>query len=169
MKKSTCIAIFSLTLLFIGGIFILKALMIAPGHPPERPEAGSGVEAVTKSEPRVLELATLLPNIEYADTPSLRARGLSGRSALPEDAGLLFSFEENDKHGIWMKDMRFPIDIIWLNEAGTIVGLTKDAEPESFPEVFYPESDARYVLETNVGFVAKHHLKLGDRLKLPQR
>jgi len=63
-----------------------------------------------------------------------------------------------------MKEMHFPIDIIWINEEKRVIGLDRDVPPESFPEVFYPPSPVKYVLELNSGSVEKYGIDIGDVL-----
>src|SRR6185436_12450814 len=58
-----------------------------------------------------------------------RAMGLMFRSSLPLDRGMLFLFEQSDFHGIWMKNCKFPIDILWLDEQKTIVHVEEKAAP----------------------------------------
>jgi hypothetical protein len=53
-------------------------------------------------------------NIEIVETGEDRSRGLSGREGLEPDSGMLFVFESPGRHGIWMRDMNFPIDILWI-------------------------------------------------------
>jgi hypothetical protein len=105
--------------------------------------------------------------LEFAWTPSARMTGLSGRDALPPSRGLLMVFPAKGRHGIWMRDMRFPIDIFWLDEAGRIVALRAEVLPETFPTVFEPSREARFVLETEAGFAERHALRVGDRLSFP--
>lgn len=76
---------------------------------------------------------------------------------------MLFVYQDDVKPTFWMKGMRFPIDIIWLDKNLTIVGFEKDVIPSTFPETFSPPETIRYVLEVNAGFVDKHQLKIGDR------
>lgn len=104
--------------------------------------------------------------VAIANTPETRAKGLSGLEKLPQNHGLLFVFEENEKYGIWMKDMNFAIDIIWLNENFKVVYFKPDISPETFPKIYYPPIDARYVLETNAGFIEEHGIGEGAKLKL---
>ncbi len=93
--------------------------------------------------------------VETLDTPTAREKGLSGRASLPEGRGLLFVFESPGSWGIWMKDMNFPIDIIWAREDGTIITIARSVSPDTYPTVFYPTSpDALYVLEVNAGAAA---------------
>lgn len=92
-------------------------------------------------------------NVLVADTKPARIQGLSGRSSLGERQGMLFVFDENDQQGIWMKDMKFPIDIVWISENFRIVDIKRDATPESYPEVFTNVRPARYVLELPAGSI----------------
>lgn len=102
-------------------------------------------------------------DVEIADSYWERVRGLSGREFLPQNRGLLFVFPSNDFHGIWMKEMKIAIDIIWFNESLEIVGIKRNATPESYPEVFYPEIDARYVLEVPTNSIGDN-VKIGDNI-----
>ncbi|MEK7586528.1 MAG: DUF192 domain-containing protein [Patescibacteria group bacterium] len=93
--------------------------------------------------------------VEIADNDEERARGLSGRANLPEDQGLLFDFIVPSRPGFWMKEMNFPIDIVWLNENWKIVDLTENFTPESYPQIIFPKSAVKYVLEINAGLIKK--------------
>lgn len=93
-----------------------------------------------------------------------RQKGLSGREKLPYNDGMWFVFPNAGRHGIWMKDMLFPIDIIWLDESNTIVHIEQNVSPDTFPKVFYPNSDAKYVLETNAGWSREHNIKINTKI-----
>ncbi len=101
--------------------------------------------------------------VEVTDTPAKREKGLSGRTSLQENEAMLFVFPEPQKAAMWMKDMNFAIDIIWLNEQKEVVSIAENATPESFPEVFYPSQVALYALETNAGFVERYSIQIGDQ------
>ena len=101
-------------------------------------------------------------NVEVVSSLSDRIKGLSGRESLRKESGMLFIFPESDFHGIWMKDMNFSIDIIWISEELQVVGLYEGVVPESYPEVFRPEAEALYVLEINAGEADKAKIKIGD-------
>jgi uncharacterized protein len=96
-----------------------------------------------------------------------RKRGLSGRQSLEPTEGMLFVFSDDDHHGIWMKDMRFPIDIIWIDGEGTVVDVEHAARPESYPHIFEPSTPARYVIETNAHFAESFGIDQGSTVKLP--
>jgi|SRR3989344_840572 len=101
-------------------------------------------------------------DVFVADTPQEQKQGLGGREALLPDQGMLFVFPESGMHTFWMKDMHFSIDILWIGEDGTIVSTLSSVSPETYPKVFAPKQPARYVLETNAGFVAEHDIREGD-------
>lgn len=101
---------------------------------------------------------------EIVDTPLFRQRGLSGRSHIGDTEAMLFVFPQSDYHGFWMKDMLFPIDILWLTEEGVIVHIKESARPESYPEPFVPQVPARVVIEVKEGTVKAYKLKIGDSL-----
>jgi uncharacterized membrane protein (UPF0127 family) len=101
--------------------------------------------------------------VEVADNSLTREKGLSGRTELPRDQILYFIFSENDFHGIWMKEMYFSIDIIWLNEYSEVIHVERNITPETFPKTFGPQKPSKYVLEFNAGFAAKNGIKIGDK------
>lgn len=106
--------------------------------------------------------ATVL--VEVANTPALREKGLSGHAPLGAGEGMLFVFGQDVTDGFWMKDMLFPIDIIWIDAEGRVVTVVPDATPESYPEVFYPTKPARYVLEVPAGFAQMHGIAEGTKV-----
>lgn len=116
-------------------------------------------------------------SVDVVDTREGRRQGLSDRDVLRENEGLLLTFPEVGAHGIWMRDMKFPIDIIWIapladtsssggGQTFRVVDIKQNARPDSFPEVFYPRSNALHVLEVNANFVEVHSIKVGDRVEL---
>ena len=119
-------------------------------------------EKIEESKIQYVEIAGKKIKVEVVATPEARVLGLSGREGLKEDEGLLFIFPNSAAHLFWMKDMKFSIDIIWLDADGRVVYIKKNARPESYPEVFKPEQNAKYVLEVLAGFSDKNNLKDGD-------
>lgn len=118
--------------------------------------------ASVNTNSRTIQLAGKIIKVKIADTPELREMGLSGREGLAEDEGMLFIFDSDAKYQFWMKDMRFPIDILWLSDKGEVVDIRASVSPSTFPTVFAPNSPARYVLELRAGFTETNALKLGD-------
>jgi uncharacterized membrane protein (UPF0127 family) len=103
----------------------------------------------------------------HANTPERRYQGLGGRDALLEDA-MLFSFPSSARYAFVMRDTKFPIDIVWLQN-GVVVDIAPNVQPEpgvSEEELtrYYPRTEANAVLEFSAGWVAQHELMIGDRL-----
>lgn len=103
-------------------------------------------------------------NALIADTEEKHMVGLSGRRTLSGRQAMLFIFEKPDRYGIWMRDMLFPIDIIWVDSNLRVVSLISNATPLSFPTVFEPTSPALYVIETKAGFIEKNQIATGTSL-----
>lgn len=101
-------------------------------------------------------------DVMLANTHELRERGLSGMNSLGSREGMLFVFDKPDHHAIWMKDMNFAIDIIWIGEDFTVVDIAEAVTPETFPSIFEPRTPARMALEVNSRFVATYGIKRGD-------
>lgn len=99
--------------------------------------------------------------VTIADTAALREQGLSGHPGLKSDEGMLFLFEHAGQYPFWMKGMLFPIDIIWISTDWKIVTIAKAITPETYPEAFFPEDPAQYVLEVPAGFSTQHNLSVG--------
>ncbi len=104
-----------------------------------------------------------------ADTLELRMKGLSGVKNLEGNTAMLFVFNYPDKHGIWMKDMLFALDIIWLDEQYKIVSIEKNISPNTYPKVFYPTEKSLYVMEGKAGFVERNGIMVGKVLNLSKK
>jgi uncharacterized membrane protein (UPF0127 family) len=120
------------------------------------------------------------PNIKYVEiggqkikvdlalTEVEQEQGLSGRKSLNENEGMLFVFPQSGKYLFWMKDMNFPIDIIWLTSDMKVDYIKNNASPELYPETYGPgisDGNAKYVLEVSSGFANKNNLKVGDSIQ----
>lgn len=105
---------------------------------------------------------------EIVDTEVAREQGLSGRANIPSNYGMLFVFPQKDNYGFWMKDMLVPIDILWLNEDGILLGIERSVSPASYPDTFYPPEPVRYVLETRVGEAATQGWSVGSTVPIPR-
>ncbi|PIP73238.1 MAG: hypothetical protein COW88_02485 [Candidatus Lloydbacteria bacterium CG22_combo_CG10-13_8_21_14_all_47_15] len=114
------------------------------------------------SQTVLLAIGTISIVTEIADTPQERTTGLSGRTELTDGTGMLFVFDSPDMYGFWMKEMLFPIDIIWIGADGRIVWILPRVAPESYPTVFRPDRPAQYVLETPAGYAEMHSISVGD-------
>lgn len=92
-----------------------------------------------------------------------RTRGLSGSQPLGDDQAMLFVFPAEDTWGIWMKEMNYPIDIVWLDKDKTVQHIVENAQPSSYPSIFRPAQPMRYVLEMKAGTVKHKSITIGAR------
>ena len=107
-------------------------------------------------------------NVEVADTDASRARGLMFRDALGRGEGMLFAFDVPGAYAFWMKHVRMPLDILWLDGAGRVVWIVESAPPcaaDPCP-TYVPGAAACYVLEVAAGFVRRHGVARGDAVTL---
>ena len=145
LMKSTILTIVMLIVLGIGA-YIAYTSALTP-EPSADPLAGFSYEIVT--------------------TPEAQERGLGGRADIPHRYGMLFVFPNAERYGFWMKGMLVPIDIIWLADDGTVLGIEHEVSPDTYPTAFYAPSPVRYVLETRAGEARATGLANGSRIALP--
>jgi uncharacterized membrane protein (UPF0127 family) len=127
---------------------------------PAAAEAPRAAPRVVISSPSGRERAV---TVEVVRTPDELARGLMHRTSLAEDAGMLFVFPETDEHSFWMKDTLIPLDMIFIGEDRTVVGIVANAEPLTLEA--RAAGVSRWVLEVNGGWTARHGVGPGDRVR----
>ncbi|MEK7611570.1 MAG: DUF192 domain-containing protein [Patescibacteria group bacterium] len=126
-------------------------------------------EAPLVSDLKIITIGNTSLSVEVAVDNEAITRGLSGREKLAEKAGLLFVFPAPGYYPFWMKEMRFPIDIIWIGADKKVVGFSENILPESYPATFAPPSPVQYVVEVNAGWVEERGILVGDILTLSER
>ncbi|MDO8594800.1 MAG: DUF192 domain-containing protein [bacterium] len=104
--------------------------------------------------------------VEIADTDEARELGLGNRDSIGDSEGMLFVFEAPDFHGIWMKGMRFPLDIVWLDEGLRVVAMKENVTVDTYPQSFFPKERASSVLELKAGTATKDEITVGSVLTL---
>ena len=101
---------------------------------------------------------------ELAETQTQKYKGLSGRTCLDTGRAMLFAYGTADSYCFVMRDMNFPIDMIWLDGDKRVVTIKHEAQPESYPEESYcPDRPAQYVLEVAAGLAKKHDWAVGTQ------
>lgn len=105
--------------------------------------------------------------VEVADDDAERIKGLSDRDNLDENKGMVFVFEEKGKYGFWMRNVKFPLDIIYISD-NKIVDIFANTAPqaedaENIP-VFEPKENANFVLEINGGKAKELGIDVGDEV-----
>ena len=142
-------------------LVIAAALVGCSGDEKTAPEALATIELGDGS-------AAAEVTVEIADSTDERRRGLSGRSTLAPDQGMLFVNEQDVTVGYHMKDTLIPLSLAFIAADGSVVGLV-DMEPcEADPCPVYEPPDAyRFGLEVNQGAFERWGIEPGDRLDLP--
>ena len=155
-----------------GGIFLafvavwLYAMAPTPSPSPSVTSTSPNVQTTGQA---MLPTKTITINgqhlrVEVASTPQQQQDGLSGRSSLVKDTGMLFVFPQASNVGFWMKDMKFSLDIIFADAGGTIVSIAANLSPDTYPAVYYPAAPAQYVLEVPAGYAASHSIATGQKI-----
>jgi len=107
--------------------------------------------------------------LELATNPLQQAKGLSGRESLGIDQGMFFVFDRPKIQHFWMKDMQFPIDVLWINNY-EIIGISENILPPSSTdgkvERMQSPAIADMVLEINAGQVEQYHIEVGDKIDI---
>ena len=155
--------------LFVVGGFVGFWILLTTTDTALIPVAGTGVPVPvpipTAETVRTITVNGNVIRVTTVDTPETRQKGLGGRNGLAPDEGMLFIFPEDGKYGFWMKNMKFPIDILWLSSARRIVYMAQSVSPDTYPQVFTPAAPARYVLELPAGYVKAYTVEVGDEVR----
>ena len=107
-----------------------------------------------------------LSRVEVSDDEESRRKGLGGRLGMDENYAMLFVFDNSDRHQMWMKDMNFSVDIIWINERKRVVHVRHNVKPDTEPyEKYSPTVPARYVLEVKAGVAKRAGVTVGSPVK----
>ena len=143
----------------------------ATGEPAETPtNMATGLAAPPTEEPPagpMVRIGETTFTVEVAEKLEARTRGLSGRASLPPGGGMLFIFEDTRIHTFWMKDMMFPLDLVWIGEQCTVENITPNVPPPAPEQAdsdlprFRSPQPVRYVLEINAGEAAAN-IQVGD-------
>lgn len=100
--------------------------------------------------------------VAIANTDTIRAQGLSNTRFLSPHTGMLFVFDTPNMYGFWMKDMNYPLDIIWLDETLRVVHTEENLQPHSYPTIYGDTVISSYVLEVPAGFIRAHGIVRGE-------
>lgn len=152
MKRWT--TVLTVTIVLLAALAMMTVLRRSDGEPPA-------------PGPQV-KIAGATFSVAIADTPQKREQGLSGRDRLAENEGMLFLFPRPAQQTFWMRDMKFPIDIIWLR-GSWVLGFVENAQRpagDSIP-TFTSPPDTDVVLEVAAGTARRLNMKTGDLVTLP--
>ncbi len=149
----------------VRGFQPLSELSQLSGCPLERVDRGRQNSVMNSQNIQQVQINGTRINVEIAADRQEQKQGLSGKQELAWDSGMLFVYEEPQNPGFWMKDMNFPIDIIWIGPEKRVVDVTKNISPDTYPKTFHSSEPAQYVLEVNAGFAHQSGINIGDRVE----
>lgn len=101
---------------------------------------------------------------EIRDTDAERQLGLSGRESLARTDAMLFVFDGQRQRCFWMKDMKFNIDMVWVDADRKITAIEYNVSPKTYPHNFC--HDGQYVIEFAANVAWDSGLKIGDQIQL---
>lgn len=158
------------TLLLLGGLFVFVIIVSAFLYIRINQVLMDSQVAVpslgqAKLPEKIIRIGKVELKVEVARTNESRMSGLSNRTVLEQGKGMLFEFDQEGLYSFWMKEMKFPIDIIWLDSDFKVVYVVIKAKPESFPNLFTPTTPARFVLEIPAGFVEANNISIGNKFE----
>jgi uncharacterized membrane protein (UPF0127 family) len=104
--------------------------------------------------------------LEYAVTEASREQGLSGRDGLGVGKGMLFVFDATGNQCMWMKDMQFNLDIVWLDDLKNVAAIEKNLSPASYPHTYCHQGS--YVLEVAAGQADQLGLRVDKQVTFPE-
>jgi uncharacterized protein len=126
---------------------------------PDRP-APLRTGKVTFAGPQATTLS-----VEIAEKDRDRQRGLMYRIHMPDDQGMIFGFEEKSNHSFWMHNTCIPLDMLYIDDDGLIVGIEENT-PTLSDDTFEVGCDSKYVLEVNAGWTRAHGVTAGQKVKI---
>jgi uncharacterized membrane protein (UPF0127 family) len=156
-------------------VVLFASLLLVAGCGGQKGESPSEANAPPTTGPETLRTSTVgitntegemvIVRVEIATMTAEKQRGLMGRTALAEDAGMLFVFDRVQQLSFWMKDTLIPLSIAYINDSGHIADI-QDMQPlDETPHL--SAEPAKYALEVNQGFFNKHGVEVGNKVSLP--
>lgn len=145
-------------LIIFGGIIVFNSIKsIKPGLSSAASQVIFHNSSFFKQDKKI--------NVELADTIEKQWLGLSNRESLDKENGMLFIFPNKQERTFVMRNMRFPLDIIWIEEA-KVLSCSENLPPEGseYKEKYSSKLPVNYVLEVNAGFCEENGVKVGDRV-----
>jgi uncharacterized membrane protein (UPF0127 family) len=158
---------------FVRRLPVLPALLLLSTAAPACRSSGNPIKAEQATTADLPSGATVvIPaaarsvtfRVELARTPEEVSRGLMFRPHLDPDAGMLFLFEGQEVHNFWMKNTLIPLDMLFIDRDGKIVGIVENAEPQTLTSRRV-DQPSKYVLEIGGGVAARLGIRSGTKVE----
>ena len=119
------------------------------------------------STPQIVFDNNVAFEVELAETPEQRTKGLMFRESMSDREGMLFIFDNKASRSFWMKNTLISLDMIFIDEDMNVVEVKSNIQPcEADPCPFYPSQPAMYVLEINAGLAEKKNIQVGSQVNV---
>lgn len=148
----------ALSLILPGGLAGAQALKEATGPQPALPKEKL---VITTRDGRSLSF-----DVEMAKTPQQQMTGLMFRTEIPPEGGMLFDWGQPQESQMWMKNTLIPLDMVFINQDGTIRSIAESTVPRSLATVD-SRGPVRATLELQGGITAKDNIRVGDVVHAP--
>ncbi len=115
-----------------------------------------------------ISIGTKSLSAKVADSFAKRSLGLMHEKTLKKNNCMLFIFPFAQRYGIWMRNMLFPIDILWLDDEKKIVDYREKVQPAKGAfdfRTYFPKREARYVIELPAGFIRSSRVSASTKVK----
>lgn len=155
-------------LLIVISTIVLSALIaiINQSYSATPNDSEADIEQSSLSHKPQLIIGDRYIDLLVAHTDTELATGLSGKNSLAQNKAMLFIFPHSDYWAMWMKDMKFPLDIVWLDAGYRIITVKANLSPNTYPQAFMPTAPAAFVLETPAGATEAWHLAPNQKLDI---
>jgi uncharacterized membrane protein (UPF0127 family) len=154
LRNKNKIYVITAIIICVGILFIWFLRAQAP--------ASNSPTAQNSENFKTVRIGTATIRAELATTKAEQVQGLSGRTSLPENTGMLFVFDRPSYWSIWMKDMNFPIDVLWITDDFKVSDIVENMLPTSYPKTYMPHVPVRYVLEVPIWTVKTYGIAVGQ-------
>lgn len=167
MAKSD--SLFSIATLLLIGSVLLFMVNCAGSDRPDQPDSTSEERTLTY-ETQVAFLSASgdtisVIDVAVADDETSRTQGLMNVTSMPENAGMIFIFEENQPRSFWMASTPLSLDLIFANENMEIVRIHRNASPYSQDSIA-SGAPAKYVVEVNAGYTLQYDINEGGFIEM---
>jgi len=143
-----------------------KRAVAQPSPDPKCPvEEGPSPKSLPAGKVVFPEAKDTTVTVEIARTNETRMRGLMYRKSLPEDQGMIFVFDTPGKHKFWMRNTCIPLDMLFVDDEGFVVGIEENTTTMS-DTTFSVPCASTYVVEVNAGFCRRHGIRAGQKIVL---
>ena len=146
--------------IIVIGIIILP--LIFHVERPQTNQVTQKTSVIIYNHPLVIGTQTI--SVAISNNEATREQGLSDTQALTPNQGMLFIFDSPTMTSFWMKEMNYPLDIIWIDQNKKVIGVSENLDPKTYPQTFSPVSPIVYVLEVSAGFYKSNNIKIGDSI-----